>query len=112
MALMLMLMLIAAAAFVMAVVMVAVVMHMVVPILRVAMIGHRTIRMLHPAIRQMRMIVMVALDRERLGSGAAEQPHIFRALAHRLRRAPAADMAVQAYDGVGFGHHHMPVMRD
>ena len=107
-----MLMLMAAAAFVMAVVMVAVVVHMMVPILGVAMIGHRTIRMLHPAIGQMGMIVMVAIDGKRLGCGAAEQPHIFRALAHRLRRAPAADMAVQAYDGVGFGHHHMQVMRD
>lgn len=105
-------MLMAATTLVMAVVMVAVVMHMVVPILGVAMIGYRTIRMLDPAIGQMGMIVMVAIDSERLGCGAAEQPHIFRALAHRLRRATAADMTVQAYDGVGFGHHHMQVMRD
>lgn len=112
MALMLMLMLVAAAAFAMVVMMVAMVMHMVVAVLGVAMIGHRTIRVLHPAIGQMGMIVMVAIDGKRLGCRAAEQPHIFRALAHRLWRAPAADMAVQAYDGVGFRHHHMQVMRD
>lgn len=85
---------------------------MMVAVIGVAMIGHRAIRMPHPAIGQMGVIVMVAVNGKALGRSATEQTHIFLALAHGLRGSAAADMAVQAYDGVGFSHHHMQVMRD
>lgn len=85
---------------------------MMMAVIGVAMIGHRAIRMLHPAIGQMSVIVMVAVNGKALGRSATEQTHIFRALAHRLRRTAAANMTVQAYHGVGFSHHHMQVMRD
>lgn len=107
--------LVAATAFPMIVMMVFVTMmpmRMMMPVIGMAMIRHRAIRMLHTAVGQMGVIVMVAVDRKRLGRSAAEQPHIFRTLAYRLRRSPAADMSVQAYDGIGFRHHHMQVMRD
>ena len=110
--LMLMLMFMAATAFAMVIMMVVMIMSVVVAIIRMAMIRHRTIRVLHPTIGQMGVVVMVAIDGKCLGGRPAEQPHIFRALAHRLRRSPAADMTVQADHGIGFRHHHMQVMRD
>lgn len=113
----------AAAAFSMIIVAVAVVMmvmpvvmmkimSVMVTILGVAMVCHRAIRMLHPAVRQMRVIMMVTVDRKPLRRRAAEQAHIFRTLAHRLRCAAAADMAVEAYHRIGFRHHYMQIMRD
>ena len=106
-------MLMAATAFAVVIMIVGMRMRiMMVAVIGVAMIGHRAIRMLHPAIGQMGVIVMVAVNGKALGRSATEQTHIFRALAHRLRGSAATDMAVQAYDGVGFSHHHMQVMRD
>jgi len=106
-------MLVAAAAIPMVMMMVVMLlMRMMMAIIGVAMFGHRTIRVLHPAIGQMGVVVMVAVNSKRLGGRPTKKPHILRALAHRLRRSPAADMTVQAYYGIGFSHDHMQVMRD
>src|SRR6478735_5266814 len=52
------------------------VMTMVVTIVGVAVIGDGAVGMQHPAIGQMRMIVVVAVDRKRLRRTAAEQANI------------------------------------
>src|SRR5260370_1403086 len=46
---------------------------MMMAVIGVAMIGHRAIRMLHPAIGQMSVIVMVAVNGKALGRSATEQ---------------------------------------
>jgi hypothetical protein len=66
---------------------------MVMSIVRVAMIGNRTVRVADAAIRQMRMIVVMVIDGKRPGI-AAEELYVVRALADHFRRAAAADMAV------------------
>src|ERR1044072_7861072 len=75
----------------------------VMPVIGVAMVGHRTVGMLHAPIRQMRMVVMMAVDGKRLRRAAAEQTHIFRAAADGFGRAAAADMAAEADDRVRSG---------
>src|SRR5690606_23266278 len=45
-------------------------------IIGVAMFGYRTVTVLHAAIRQVRMVMMVAVDGKRLGSCRTEQTHI------------------------------------
>ena len=96
-------------AVIVAAVLVALVM---VAITGMAMFGNAAIGVQHAAIRQMGMVVVVAVDRQRLGGTAAEQFQIFRALADHLRRATAADMAVEADHRIGLGHHHMQVVGD
>ena len=85
---------------------------MMMTILRVAMIGNRAIRMLHPAIRQVHMVMLVGVDGQRTRRRRAKQREIFGTCADRMRRAATTDMAIQADDRVGFGHHHMQVMGD
>src|SRR5882724_4634682 len=84
----------------------------VMPVLGMTMFGNGTVGMLHAAVRQMRVIMMVAIDGKRSGCAASKQPHIFRALADRLWRAPTADMPVEADDGVGRSHHDVKIVRD
>src|SRR5690349_14882329 len=52
-----------------------------VPVFGMAVIGHAAIGVLDTAIGQMRMVVVVAVDRERLCRLGTEEPHVFRALA-------------------------------
>jgi len=85
---------------------------MVVAVIRMAMFGDAAIGMQNAAVGQMGMVVVVAVDGKRLGRPAAEQFQIFRALADHLRRAAAADVAVEADHRIGLGHHHMQVVRD
>ena len=96
----------------------AMIMRMVMPVLmmmaivRVAMVRYRTVLMQNAPVGQMRMVVVMAVDCKRRRRAAAEEAHIFRALAHRLRRAAAADMAVEADDGICLRHDDMQIVRD
>jgi TRAP-type uncharacterized transport system fused permease subunit len=92
--------------------MMAMMVVLVMPVIRVAVIRHAAISMLHATVRQMRMVVIMTVDGERLGRLGAEEAHIFRALADGGRRSTAADMAVEADDRVCFCHDHMQVMRN
>src|SRR5690349_13370971 len=57
----------------------------------------------------MMMVVTVLVDRQRFGM-AAEHCQIFRVAADIRRMAGAADVPVDADDGVGTCHHQMQVM--
>jgi hypothetical protein len=83
-----------------------------VAVARVAMFGDRAVLVQHAAVRQMRMVVMMPVDRQRLGRACAEEFLVFGAGDDRIRRAAAADMAVEADHRVGVGHHHMQIVRD
>src|SRR5690606_20809994 len=72
---------------------VPVAMVVMVPVIRMAMVGDRPVLMQHPPIRQVGVVMVVAVERERSFRPRAEQPHIFRAGDDRVRRAAAADMA-------------------
>ena len=86
---------------------ISVIMLMMVPVIGMAMVRHRAVGMHHSSIRQMGVIMVVAIDCQSLGSRPAEEAHIFRTLAHGLRRAAAANMAIQANDSIGLRHHYM-----
>src|SRR3546814_302917 len=59
----------------------------------VVMVGH------YATVIQVSVVVVVAVDRQRGCRLAAEEGAVFRALGHRLGRAGAADVAVQADHG-------------
>src|SRR5690606_6627317 len=80
---------------------VPVAMVVMVPVIGMAMVGDRPVLMQHPPVRQVGVIVVVAVERERSFRPRAEQAHIFRAGDDRVRRAAAADMAVEADHRVG-----------
>ena len=57
------------------------------------------------------VVVVVVVGVNSDGRGVlTEQLQIFRVLAHQLRRTLAADVAVEAVDGVGFRHHPVQVV--
>ena len=60
----------------------------------------------------MLVVVMVVVAGECRGRARAEEGEIARIVAHRLGRAAAADMAVEADDAVGGGHDQMQVVAD
>ena len=66
----------------------------------------------HFAMQIMRVVVMVAVDGDRARRARAEEPEIFRRFRNLVRATRAADVAVQADDAVGRGHHDMKVVRD
>jgi hypothetical protein len=84
----------------------------VVAVLGVAMVGDRTVGMQHPAVGQMRVVVAVSVDGQRLGRPRPEQAQIFGIGNDGFGRAAAADMAVEAQHGVGVGHDDVEVVRD
>src|SRR5690606_26809543 len=88
-----------------------IVVMVVMAVVRMAVIRHRAVAMQHPAVRQVRVVVMMAVDRK-AASGAAEQALVIGAAADRLRRAAAADMPVEADHRVGAGHHHVQIVRN
>ena len=51
----------------------------VMPVTWMAMVGDRAVSMAHPAIRQMRVIVVMLVDGQCRRGLAAEQPAVFRA---------------------------------
>ncbi len=81
-----------------------------VTVIGMAVVCHRAILVLHAAIRQVGVIVAVAVDRKCPAGRTAKQTHIFRAARDGIRCSPAADMAVEAYDRVGLGHHDMEIV--
>ena len=58
------------------------------------------------------VIVVMTIDRECLRRAATEQPDIFGTLRYGLRRAAAADMAVEADNGVRRSHDDVQVVRN
>ena len=58
------------------------------------------------------MIMPVRIDRHRLSSSRAEQASVLGVGPDVLRRTCAADVAVDADDVIGCGHHHVKVVRD
>src|SRR5690606_13031721 len=64
-------------ALAMAVVIVLIGVVIVMP-MGVGSLDGRAVRLPHPAVGQMRVIVVVAVDRQHLAGARAEQPHVFR----------------------------------
>src|SRR5690606_1602407 len=77
-----------------------------------AVFGNRAVRQPHAAVRQVGVIVMVTVDRQRLTCTRAEQPRVFGAPHDALGRTATAHMAVQADHHIGLSHHHMQVVGD
>lgn len=86
-----------------------VIMGMMVVIM-LAIVGDGAIRQTNPTIGKMRVIVVVAIDGKRFRGARAEETEVFRACQHLCRRTATADMAIEAHDRVGFGHHHVQIM--
>src|SRR5687768_12481249 len=66
---------------------------MMVAVIGMAIVRHRTILMHDAAIRQMRMVMMMGIKRQGAGPARAEETLVFLALADHFGRAAAADMA-------------------
>lgn len=58
------------------------------------------------------MLVIMPMLINRHRASITEEGKIFGMLIHRLRRAVAADVMIDAENGIGFLHHHVQVMRD
>ncbi len=58
------------------------------------------------------MIVFMSVKRERAAGTLAEEPLVFRVIAHQRRRALAADMAVHTNHAIRGAHHHMEIVAD
>ena len=82
------------------IVIVIVIVRMMMTILGMAMGGDRAVGMLHAPVRQMGMVVIVAVDGKRFRRPATEEFPVFGAAADILRRAAAADVTVEADDRV------------
>ena len=80
-------------------------------VLRVTIVGDRSIRMLDPPVRQMGMVVMVPVDRQRTRRARSKKLRIFRTAGHGLRRAGTTDMAIQAHNLVRGGHYNVEIVR-
>lgn len=83
-----------------------------VAVVWMTMICDRAIRVLHATVRQMGVVMVMAVNRKAPRARSTEELHIFRALADSLRCSAATNMPVQADDRVGLGHHHMQIVRD
>ena len=83
---------------------------MMVPVIGMAVLGHRAIGVPHRAVGQMSVVMGMFIDGQRRRRPAAEQLAVLAALRHRTGRALAAHMTVQADDAIGRGHHHMQIV--
>ncbi len=82
------------------------------PVVRVAMVGHGAVRVKDATVGEMGVVVAVAVDTERFGRARAEELQIFRARGDRLRRAATAHMPVEADHRIGVGHDDVQIVRD
>jgi hypothetical protein len=60
----------------------------------------------------MAVVVIVAVQRQRLGRARSEQARIFRMTLTSSRHPGAAHVPAQAKDAVGGPHHHMQIVAD
>lgn len=84
----------------------------VVSISRVAVVGDDTVRVAHPSVGKMRVIVMMLVNGQSRRGTVAEQLAVLCAGSHRLRRSGAADVPVEADHLVGRCHDDVEIVGD
>jgi hypothetical protein len=83
---------------------------MVMPVLGVAMLGDAAVPMLHASVGQMRVIMVMLVDRERGRCAGAEESLVLGARGYGRRCARATDMTVEADHPVCGRHDDMQIM--
>src|SRR5690606_24601360 len=81
-------------------------------IVRMAMVGHRPVFVQHAPVREMSVVVMVAVDGQRSGGTRTEEMLVFGARYNGLRRAATAHVPIEADQRIRLCHDHMQVVRD
>src|SRR5690606_37804128 len=79
-------------------------------VIMLAIVGNGAIRQTNPTVGKMRVVLVVAIDGKRFCGARTEEAEVFRARQNLSRRTATADMAIEAHDRVGFGHHHVQIM--
>ena len=81
-------------------------------VIMLATVGYGSVRQTNNAIGKVGVVVVMAIDRKRVSRAGSKQTQVFRTFQDLRRRTATADMAIQAHDRVGFGHHHVQIMRN